>query len=177
MFKPITLTAKEKLCILDKPSCNPVDCPYAKGHFDRVNDALYEMITSSEKITRETILSYAEKYEVCPFELSLDASLFCDAIICDYNYVFDPNVRLKRFFGDGRKTDNILLVDEAHNLVDRAREMFSASIIKEDFLTVSKAFKKEEKKRKKRSEKKQATFICPVIRQYKQITFGTQKIL
>ena len=153
VFKPITLTAKEKLCILDKPSCNPVDCPYAKGHFDRVNDALYEMITSSEKITRETILSYAEKYEVCPFELSLDASLFCDAIICDYNYVFDPNVRLKRFFGDGRKTDNILLVDEAHNLVDRAREMFSASIIKEDFLTVSKAFKKEEKKEKSAPKK------------------------
>ncbi|MCR4605311.1 MAG: ATP-dependent DNA helicase [Eubacterium sp.] len=145
-FMPITLTAKEKLCMLDKPACNPTECPRAKGHYDRVNDALYELITKSGKITRETINEYASQYNVCPFELSLDAAMFCDAIICDYNYVFDPNVRLKRFFGDGRKTKNILLIDEAHNLVDRAREMYSASIIKEDFLSVAKAFRKEEKK-------------------------------
>lgn len=80
-----------------KPDCNPVACPRAKGHFDRVNDAVYEIIQEEQGITRETILAYAEKYQVCPFELCLDISSWVDGIICDYNYVFDPNVRLKRY--------------------------------------------------------------------------------
>lgn len=141
-FSTVTITAKEKLCVLEKPDCNPESCPRAKGHFDRVNDAVYEMIQEEQGITREKILACADKYQVCPFELCLDISSWVDGIICDYNYVFDPNVRLKRYFAEGEeKGDYIFLVDEAHNLVSRAREMYSAVLIKEDFLTVKRILK------------------------------------
>ncbi len=145
-FKFLTITAKDKLCFLDgKPECNPVSCPYAKGHYDRVNDSVYDMLTHETDMSRSAILSYAEKHQVCPFEMSLDAALFADSIICDYNYAFDPNVRLRRFFSEGKKESFIFLIDEAHNLVERAREMFSASLIKEDFLNVKRILKAESK--------------------------------
>ena len=141
-FSTVTITAKEKLCVLEKPDCNPVACPRAKGHFDRVNDAVYEIIQEEQGITRETILAYAEKYQVCPFELCLDISSWVDGIICDYNYVFDPNVRLKRYFAEGEERRNyIFLVDEAHNLVSRAREMYSAVLIKEELLAAKRILK------------------------------------
>ena len=89
------MTAKDKICFMEETECNPVDCPYAKGHFDRVNDAVYEIIQEEQGITRETILAYAEKYQVCPFELCLDISSWVDGIICDYNYVFDPDASLR----------------------------------------------------------------------------------
>ncbi|MBR6380069.1 MAG: ATP-dependent DNA helicase [Lachnospiraceae bacterium] len=130
-FQSISLTAKEKICILEHPNCNPESCPRAKGHFDRINEALFELVTKREELTREVIRETAERYCVCPFELSLDATLFADAVICDYNYLFDPHARLKRFFTDGITGDYLFLVDEAHNLVDRGREMYSAVIIKE----------------------------------------------
>ena len=109
-FSTVTITAKEKLCVLEKPDCNPVACPRAKGHFDRVNDAVYEIIQEEQGITRETILAYAEKYQVCPFELCLDISSWVDGIICDYNYVFDPNVRLKRYFAEGEERGNYIFL-------------------------------------------------------------------
>lgn len=140
-FKPLTITAKEKLCVLEKLSCNPGDCERAKGHYDRVNEAVYDMLVNEEKMTREIILAYAEKHQVCPFEMGLDAALFADAIICDYNYVFDPNVYLRRFFSSEKKGDMVLLVDEAHNLVERGREMYSARLVKEDFLAVKRIVK------------------------------------
>ena len=121
--KTILLTAKDKMCMLDERSCCPADCPYARGHFDRINDAIFEVVTKENIITRDLIRDYASEYVVCPFELALDVSTWCDHIICDYNYVFDPNVYLKRFFAEGRKGENIFLIDEAHNMVDRAREM------------------------------------------------------
>ncbi len=133
-FKPITITAKEKMCVLEKVSCNPVDCERAKGHFDRVNEAVYDMLTHEDKMTREIILRYAEKHKVCPFEMGLDAALYADAVICDYNYAFDPNVYLRRFFSEEKKGNMVFLIDEAHNLVERAREMYSARLVKEDFL-------------------------------------------
>ncbi len=135
-FKPITITAKEKLCVRDSLSCNPSDCERAGGHYDRVNEAVYDMLTHEKKLTREIILAYAEKYRVCPFEMSLDAALFADAVICDYNYVFDPDVYLRRFFPAEKKGNMVFLIDEAHNLVERGREMFSARLVKEDFLAV-----------------------------------------
>lgn len=93
-LKAVTLTAKEKLCICGTPDCNPDACPYAKGHFDRINDAVYELLTTGpDAIDRELLLSQAERHRVCPFELSLDTATWTDAIICDYNYVFDPNAR------------------------------------------------------------------------------------
>ncbi len=137
-LKWITLTAKEKICVLEKPQCNPGSCPRALGHFDRVNDAVYDLLIHENHISRETILSYAQKHNVCPFEMSLDVSTWCDAIIGDYNYAFDPTASLKRFFANDKKNDYVFLIDEAHNLVDRAREMYSASLMKEDFLTAKK---------------------------------------
>jgi Rad3-related DNA helicase len=135
-MKVTTITAKEKICILDKPDCNPISCNRAKGHYDRVNDAVYDMLTSEDEISRDLILSYAGKHMVCPFEMSLDISLWSDAIICDYNYVFDPNVYLRRFFANEKQEEYVFLIDEAHNLVDRAREMYSAILYKDDFLKV-----------------------------------------
>lgn len=160
--KIIQLTAKEKLCLCgntaieqeaadqDDPypdfpqiklECNPQNCPYAKGHFDRVNDAVFELLQASDLFTREEILAQARKHRVCPFELSLDVATWCDNILCDYNYVFDPNVYLKRFFQDSSKEKYLFLVDEAHNLVDRSREMYSATLYKEDILAVKKIMK------------------------------------
>lgn len=145
-FSTVTITAKDKLCFLEKPECNPDACPYAKGHFDRVNDAVYDIIHQEHGITREIILEYAERYRICPFEFCLDISNWVDGIICDYNYVFDPNVKLKRYFSDGISGDYLFLVDEAHNLVSRAREMFSAGIIKEDVLLVKRIIKERSPK-------------------------------
>lgn len=148
-FKAVTLTAKEKVCILDAPSCSPEDCPYAKGHYDRVNEAVYDLLTSGEPLRRQTLATYAEKHRVCPFEFSLDVSLYADAIICDYNYVFDPTVYLRRFFPSDKQGNMIFLVDEAHNLVERAREMYSAALIKEDILAVNRILKSMERHEKR----------------------------
>lgn len=140
-FRSVTITAREKLCFLDKPECNPDACPYAKGHFDRVNDAVYHIIHQEFLITRDMLIEYAREHQVCPFEFCLDISNFVDGIICDYNYVFDPDVKLKRYFTDEIKGTYIFLIDEAHNLVPRARQMYSASLIKEDVLNVKRLIK------------------------------------
>ena len=136
----ITLTAKEKLCPMagedQKPECNPEACSYARGHFSRVNEAVFDYIHTHQSAGREEILAWAKQYHVCPYEFSLDLSDWVDVVICDYNYVFDPNVQLKRYFADGNDGSYLFLVDEAHNLPDRAREMYSASLYKEDFLAV-----------------------------------------
>ena len=139
--KSVQITAKEKLCPCEEVECNPVGCPYAKGHFDRVNDAVYDLLQKENNLTREVLLAHAKEYQVCPFEMCLDTATWADNIICDYNYVFDPNVYLKRFFADGIKGDYIFLVDEAHNLVERGREMYSAALVKEDILAVRKIMK------------------------------------
>ena len=140
----VIITAKEKICFQDEMDCNPALCPYAAGHFDRVNEALYDMLSRESVIDRDVVRMYAERYSVCPFELSLDASLFTDIVVCDYNYVFDPRASLKRFFGGegGIQGNYVFLVDEAHNLVDRASSMYSASIVKEDFLELKKLISK-----------------------------------
>lgn len=136
-FKTVTITAKDKVCMLASesgPECNPFVCPFAKGHFDRVNDAVFDLITHENVISRQIIEAYALKHNVCPFEFCLDVSYWVDGIICDYNYVFDPHVYLKRFFSEGNSDEYIFLIDEAHNLVDRSREMYSASIYKDKIL-------------------------------------------
>ncbi len=140
-LRVLTLTAKEKLCPLDTMDCNPAHCPYAKGHFDRVNDAVFELMTTGSDYTRDVLLTQAEAHRVCPFEMALDLSLWSDAVICDYNYVFDPNVSLRRFFAEGERGDYLFLVDEAHNLVERGREMYSACLVKEEFLNCKKIVK------------------------------------
>lgn len=136
----ITLTAKEKICFKEKSICNPENCEYALNYYDKVNNSIYNMLKEEDNFTRETIEEYARKECLCPFELSLDLSMWCDVIICDYNYAFDPRAKLKRFFEDD-VDKNILLVDEGHNLVDRSRSMYSAEIYKEKILSASKAMK------------------------------------
>lgn len=151
-MKVLVLTAKEKICFCEEADCNPEKCPYAKGHYDRVNDAVYELLTSSDEMSREILEEHARKWKVCPFEMSLDVSTWVDAVICDYNYVFDPNAHLKRFFGESVKGDYLFLIDEAHNLVDRGREMYSASLCKEEVLKVKRLVKMSDPKLVRRLE-------------------------
>lgn len=149
-MKVLVLTAKDKICFCEETNCNPDECIYAKGHYDRVNDAVYELLTTSDEMSREIIEEQARKWQVCPFEMSLDVSEWIDAVICDYNYVFDPNAHLRRFFGEGNQGEYLFLIDEAHNLVERGRKMYSASICKEDFLKIKKLVKSRDVKLSKR---------------------------
>lgn len=142
-LKTVTLTAKDKICFKEKASCNPEECEFAKGHFDRVNNALDEILNKENIINREVIVKYANKFNICPFEFSLDLAIWADCIICDYNYVFDPRVYLRRFFDTGEE-EYTFLIDEAHNLVDRAREMFSSELYKQPFLELKKIMKSKE---------------------------------
>ncbi|NLL92863.1 MAG: ATP-dependent DNA helicase [Clostridiales bacterium] len=145
-FKSISITAKDKMCVMEETKCNPEYCERAKGHYDRINEAIFDIISNESDITREVILNYATKHNICPFEFCLDISNWVDGIICDYNYAFDPSVRLKRYFGESSENKYIFLVDEAHNLVDRAREMYSATIVKEDVLAIKKLFTGKDKR-------------------------------
>lgn len=139
-FKVVTITAKEKICLNNEVKCNPDDCVYAKDYFTKINDVINSLIKSNNIFFRDEIIKYANKYKVCPFELSLDLSNWCDGVICDYNYAFDPRVKLKRIFED-RNEENILLIDEAHNLVNRAREMYSCTLKKSKVMSVNKIIK------------------------------------
>lgn len=145
-LRTVTITAKEKLCFIGKPDCNPDACPYAKGHFDRINEAVYEIIHHEFSMTKDVMLEYAERFQVCPFEFCLDISNWVDAVICDYNYVFHPTVQLKRYFAEGTEGNYLFLIDEAHNLVSRAREMYSAQLVKEDFLEMKRLMQHKNQK-------------------------------
>ena len=181
-YKVATLTAKEKICFCEKAECNPDVCPYAKGHFDRVNDAVYEMITTMEEMSQENIETQAKKHSVCPFEMGLDVSLWVDAIICDYNYVFDPNAHLKRFFSEGKKGEYLFLIDEAHNLVERGREMYSAVLYKEEFLQMKKAVRYESVKLTRQLEGCNQMLLemkreCQTYKEYNSISHFALKLL
>ena len=139
-FKVVTITAKEKICLNNEVKCNPDDCIYAKDYFTKINSVINNLIKNNNVFFRNEIIEYANRYKVCPFELSLDLSNWCDGVICDYNYAFDPRVRLKRIFED-RNEDNILLIDEAHNLVNRAREMYSCTLQKSKVMSVNRIIK------------------------------------
>ena len=129
----IIITSKEKICFCKGQSCNPDECPFAKGYYNKIKTIIKESILRYDDFDYETICHIAHKNEICPFELELDLSLFCDVIICDYNYVFDPVSYMKRYF-DEDASHYLVLVDEAHNLVDRSKDMYSASIDKKLFL-------------------------------------------
>lgn len=144
-LKAVTITAKEKICKMDEVNCNPEYCPYANGYFDRINNSLKDILAKYNDYSKDNIEKISEEYMLCPFELSLDLTNLSDVIICDYNYVFDPRVYLKRFF-DTKTTDYTFLIDEAHNLVDRAREMYSATLNEEKFVKVKKLISKKDKR-------------------------------
>ena len=135
-----TLTAKDKICFKEETICEKDYCEFANGYYDRINSAVLDILATEQLLTREKIEKYARKHTVCPFEFSLDLLHSSDAIICDVNYLFDPRVSLKRLF-DEHKRNSVLLIDEAHNLVDRAREMYSASIFKSKFLELKNTFR------------------------------------
>ncbi|MHA6534580.1 helicase C-terminal domain-containing protein [Paenibacillus sp. BAC0078] len=136
----ITLTAKEKACFREEGLCGKDGCPFAEGYYDRINEAVLDMLAHETLMTQEIIAEYARKHQVCPFEFSLDTAYACDMVICDYNYIYDPRISLKRL-PEERKKKTVLLVDEAHNLVDRGREMYSASLTKAPFLALQRQYK------------------------------------
>jgi Rad3-related DNA helicase len=138
--KTVTITAKDKICFKEETNCQKEYCEFANGYYDRINGAILDLLGNENLIDRKTIEKYALKHRVCPFEFSLDAAYAGDAIIGDYNYIFDPRVSLKRFIEEEKKK-TVLLVDEAHNLVERAREMYSSSLDKSSFLQLSRNFK------------------------------------
>ena len=140
-LRSVTLTAKEKVCLHPDaeghPACLPELCPYANGYYDRVNTALRALLDEgSGCFDRAALADAARQFTVCPFELGLDLSEWCDVIIGDYNYLFDPVVHLERFFDTAG--DYLFLLDEAHNLPDRARGMHSAVLAKSAFYDAKK---------------------------------------
>ena len=144
-LKSSILTARDKICFEPDAGCTGDECPYSAGYYDRLEEALKEGFKIDLR-SRETVENLAQKYMLCPFELSLDLSLSADVIVADYNYAFDPQVYLRRFFQNniifGRKMEYLFLVDEAHNLVDRARNMHSESISKAQILELRRQIKK-----------------------------------
>ncbi|MFO7636883.1 MAG: ATP-dependent DNA helicase [Clostridia bacterium] len=129
-LRALVITAKDKVCPYETRDCDPQNCERANGYYDRAKDALKELL-SDPFMERERIRECADKHNICPFELSLDASQYSDLIICDYNYLFDPRIKLQRFFNEVSE-EYCFLIDEAHNLVDRGREMYSARINQRD---------------------------------------------
>ena len=136
-IRAVVLNSKESMCRCPSKGlfgysperCNSDDCPLARGYYDRAREAVAELLEAGNGYPVRTVLSAAERHGVCPYELSLDLSEYCDVIICDYNYAFDPSVYLRRYFADGGKRGRYaFLVDEAHNLADRARDMYSSEL-------------------------------------------------
>lgn len=136
-LKCVTITAKDKICFQTAADCPPGNCPYTDGYYDRNKDALKDLFAHEDIWDRATIERYAKKHTICPFEFSLDASLLADVVIGDYNYLFDPQVYLQRFFADPQP-GNIFLIDEAHNLVSRGRDMYSSQLSADLLLPIKK---------------------------------------
>ncbi|MED5020041.1 ATP-dependent DNA helicase [Paenibacillus chibensis] len=139
-LQALTITAKDKVCFQEETLCTKEACPFADGYYDRINGAVLDILSHETLMTRQVIEQYARKHKVCPFEFSLDTAYAVDAVVCDYNYIFDPRVSLKRLIEEQKKR-TVLLVDEAHNLVDRGRDMFSAAISKAGFLQLKRDYK------------------------------------
>ncbi len=141
-LRTCAIGAKEQVCLCDRAKnsplrvsnfCNPDDCPYAKGYYDRVDGAIFELLSRQNGYNLKIINEVARTHTVCPYELSLDLSEVSDVVICDYNYLFSPSVYMRRYFADGGKGGKyVFLIDEAHNLGDRARDMYSATLSRND---------------------------------------------
>jgi Rad3-related DNA helicase len=137
-FKSIIITAKEKICTNEIFDCNPEKCIYARDYYGKVKKVMLSILQNEDRISSEILQKYAKKYKVCSFELSLDLCIYCDGIIGDYNYIFDPRASLDRIL---ESKGNIVLIDEAHNLIDRSRNMYSASLCKSQILSCKKLTK------------------------------------
>lgn len=139
--KTLEITSKDVTCFLEKRECDPDKCPFARGFFDRLTTAMQDIFDHETLMTRSVIESYARKHTVCPFEFSLYVSYYVDVIICDYNYAFDPRIHLIRYFDDS-SFKPLILVDEAHNMIQRSRDMYSATLIRSEFIKLRKASSK-----------------------------------
>ncbi|MBT2690904.1 ATP-dependent DNA helicase [Bacillus sp. ISL-47] len=157
--KTVTITAKDKICFKEETNCQKEYCEFAHGYYDRINGAILDLLANENLIDRKTVEKYALKHRVCPFEFSLDAAYAGDFIICDYNYIFDPRVSLRRFIEEDKKK-SILLIDEAHNLVDRAREMYSATLDKSSFLQLSRSYKGRDEDIQQSAKRTNQAFIA-----------------
>lgn len=157
-LKSVTITAKDKICFKEETKCHKDSCEFANGYYDRINNAILDLLKNENMITRTTIEKYAMKHKVCPFEFSLDAAYAADTIIGDYNYIFDPKISLKRLLEEEKKKTS-LLIDEAHNLVDRGREMYSSSLEKSAFLQLSRSFKGKDERIQKSAKQVNGIFI------------------
>lgn len=131
--KTLEITSKDAICFLEKRECDPEKCIYAKGFFDRLPEATKDIFQHEKLMKRSDVERYAKKHLVCPFEFSLYVSYYVDVIICDYNYVFDPRTHLIRYF-DEQNYKPLILIDEAHNLISRSRDMYSSTLAKSDFI-------------------------------------------
>lgn len=163
--KSIVITAKDKVCLNQGSPCNPDACPFAKDYYSKLQGVLFEMLSETNNYDANTLEQYALKHTMCPFELQLDLSLFCDIIIGDYNYLFDPLVYLKRFF-DTSETNYFGLIDEAHNLVDRARLMYSGVLYSRDFNKVKKLLRPLEHKKMKSALRQITTQMNKLKREF-----------
>lgn len=123
----IIITAKDKICFCKGSACNPEECPYTKGYYDKIQTVLRYSLLNYDDFDLSLVTQIAYDNQICPFEYELDLSLFMDLIVCDYNYMFDPISYMKRYF-DEDSSHFLALVDEAHNLIDRSRDMYSASL-------------------------------------------------
>jgi len=168
---PIVITAKEKICFNPGKACNPDECPFAKDYYTNIKRVLIDSLKHYETFDFQTIQSIASHYAICPFEFSLDLSLFSDIIICDYNYFFDPIVYLKRYFEDDA-SNKIVLVDEAHNLIDRARKMYSVSLSYRLYKKVQRSLSGLEHKKMKNALKR----ISKLFNELKEYEIGETKL-
>ena len=142
----IIIIAKDKICFSKGKGCNPDECPFAKGYYNKIQNVIRNSLLEYHNFNLETLTKIARENEICPFELELDLSLFCDVIICDYNYMFDPLVYMKRYF-DADASQHLALIDEAHNLIDRSRDMYSAALFDKKFKEAKKSLKGLEHKK------------------------------
>lgn len=139
--KTLEIISKDVTCFLEKRECDPEKCPFAKGFFDRLSTAMQDIFLHETLMNRSTVEAYARKHMVCPFEFSLYVSYFVDVIICDYNYAFDPRIHLIRYF-DETNFKPLILVDEAHNMISRSRDMYSSTLIRSEFIKLRRAASK-----------------------------------
>lgn len=165
-LRTVVISAKEKMCVHEHPICRDGSCPRAEGYYDRLGEALRVLSETDDLFTPDVVQAFAARFCLCPFELSLDLSTSCDLIVCDYNYAFDPRVRLQRFFLSG-KNSCALLIDESHNLPDRARSMYSAALSLKDAVEVRRSIPKQHRKQPlyqclKKLERSIETCFCEV---------------
>ena len=171
----VEIQARSKMCPYNlEKACNPDECPLTIGYYTKLKDALTDIFTHEKLLSSKTIKRYAKKYEMCPFELSLDVSSYVDFLVCDYNYVFHPISYLRRFFDAPDKTYKIFaLVDEAHNLIDRSRDMYSAVFYSSGYEILKKEIKDYKSDKLKKIIKK----INADLKLFKQFDFSRGEIL